>query len=58
MQLYSQEFIADKAKPTVRWGRKATDLTETAGLPDQGTWLFLSGPGRQMSEILNMMFVW
>ena len=26
--------VAAKAKPIARWGRKALDLNETAGLPD------------------------
>jgi hypothetical protein len=32
--------LSENAKPAARQGRKATDLPETAGLPEKGTRLF------------------
>jgi hypothetical protein len=55
---------ADKAKPSARWGRKATDLglAEIAGLPEGVTRFFCGGPEGIVRNIkhhvLNIKLFW
>jgi hypothetical protein len=46
----------DKAKPIVRWGRKAAGLNEIAGLPERGAWLFLCRRKEEFRRLEEVTF--